>query len=88
MSGLTYFDLIGDELPISMSDKVSPFLIPKRPTHTQSSRPTMLIALSHGRKGSNGGAGSPANIRADINDDPLVLRSAMEQDYTNWHTAF
>jgi hypothetical protein len=47
----------------------------------------MLIALSHGRraespKGSNGGAGSQANIRADINDDPLVLRSAMEQDHT------
>jgi hypothetical protein len=38
-------------------------------------------------KGSNGGAGSQANTRADINDDPLVLRSAMEQDYTNWHAA-
>jgi hypothetical protein len=47
----------------------------------------MLTALSHGRKGSNGGAGSQANIRADINDDPLVLRSAMEQGYTNWHAA-
>jgi Reverse transcriptase (RNA-dependent DNA polymerase) len=47
----------------------------------------MLIALSHGRKGPSGGAGSQANIRVDINDNPLDFRSAMEQDHTNWHPA-
>ena len=47
----------------------------------------MLTAQSHGRKGSGGGAGSKANIRVDVNGDPLEFRSAAEQDYTNWHLA-
>jgi hypothetical protein len=47
----------------------------------------MMIAPSHGRKGPGGGAGFRANIRVDLNGDPLDFCSAMEQDYTNWYPA-
>ena len=47
----------------------------------------MMIAPSHGRQGPGGGAGFRANIRVDLNGDPLDFRSAMEHDYTNWYPA-
>jgi hypothetical protein len=77
VSGLTYFDLVEDELSASM---IRDTLILKF-----SSATVLLTAQSHGRKDSGGGAGSrvAANIRVNVNGDPLDFRSAMEQDYIN-----
>ena len=48
----------------------------------------MLTALSHGRiTGFEGGAELEANIRVDVNGDPLDFCSAMLQDHTNWDPA-
>ena len=47
-----------------------------------------MTAPSHGRiTGSEGSAGSVANIRVDVNSDPLDYCSAMLQDHTNWDPA-
>ena len=88
MSGLTYFDLVEDELFTSLTSReAGPSSFLRDEPIPNSSRPTMLIALSHGRKGPGDGAGSKSNIRVDINGDPLDFRSAMEQDYVNWQPA-
>jgi hypothetical protein len=57
VSGLTYFDLVEDEL--QLMNRVVPsssFLLRDKPISF--SRPTMMTAPSHGRKGPSGGAGS------------------------------
>ncbi len=58
VSGLTYLDLVEDELSTSMNVKID-FSIFLRDTLIPEFRwPTMLIAQSHGGTGSGGGAGS------------------------------
>jgi Reverse transcriptase (RNA-dependent DNA polymerase)/Integrase core domain len=86
-SRLAYDDIAWGELPTSMNLELPYSSFLRDTPIPNSSRPTMLIALSHGRKGSGGGAGSPANIRVDINGDPLDFRSAMKQNHTNWYPA-
>src|ERR1700722_7851089 len=88
VAGLTYLDLVEDELSISKPNEemiLSNFI--RDPPIPNSSWPTVMIAQSHGRKGPGGGAGSKANIRVDMNGDPLDFRSAMEQSYTDWNPA-
>ena len=86
MFELIYFDLVRDELLASHMDEETAFLIIMRDTLIlEFPRPTMLIALSHGGKGSGGGARSKAKIRVNIHGDPLDFRLVMEQDYTNWN---
>ena len=84
MSGLTYFDLVEDEHSASMNDEM---IFSMKDTSILSPWPTVLTILSHGEKGSGGGAGlsmmRPAKIRMNINSDPLDFRSAMRQDYIN-----
>ena len=81
-SGLIYLDLAENELLTRM---IRDTLMPNF------SWPTVLMtAQSHGRKGSEGGAGLPggqANIQVDVNGDPLDFCSAMKQNYTNWNAA-
>ena len=76
--GLTYFDLVEDELSASLI-RDTPILKSPWPT-------VLLTAQSHGGRSSGGGAGSivAANIRVDVNGDPLDF---MRQNYTDWNPA-
>ena len=54
-------------------------------------RPTIIIAHLYGKTigldGNNNAGLGEANIRVDINDNPLDYLSAMRQIYINWYSA-
>ena len=84
MSGLIYFDLTENEHSVSMNEEMQLSAFVEDPSIPSFSRSTMMTALSHGRiTGSEGSAGLIANIRVDVNDDPLDYCSAMLQDHIN-----
>jgi Reverse transcriptase (RNA-dependent DNA polymerase)/Integrase core domain len=85
VSGLTYADLAEDEL--STRDTYF-WEIGDKPIPTSSCATTMVAQPRRKITGPGGyGAGLVANIRVDVNGDPLDFSSAMRQNYTNWYPA-
>ena len=83
MSGLIYFNLTKNEHSINMNEKmqlsifIDPFIF-------IFSRPTIIIAPSHGRiTGSKDSAGLVANIQMNVNNNLLNYYSVILQDHIN-----
>jgi Reverse transcriptase (RNA-dependent DNA polymerase) len=86
-SGLTFFDLTGDEPPVDKPSEATPSSFLRNKLTLDPPQLILTTSSSHERKGFSGNTGSRARIRVDMNGDPLDFRSAMEQAYSNWHPA-